>query len=211
MTQLQHAGKIIFICSHILRCELIFNFISFCDSEKAAAVILVLAKRVDGDTFSTLLQYATTWLYAATENGQGASSVFSPDTRSLVRTGAQIAGLLVSCRPESAKKSGMIAPSLLSVQKSLHAAITSVESLKDGDDLAIEFDVALSSSSHHVGSEAGGADMWALAYHLLLYLEKLLTNVGPAADAAILSMNAVVSGEIPMLMCTVQEALLYPH
>ena len=64
-------------------------------------------------------------------------------------------------------------------------------------------------SSSITGGEAGGVEFWALGYHLLLFLEKLLRVLNDSAEHVIVS--CVISKKLPPVMEVAQEALLYPH
>jgi hypothetical protein len=180
--------------------------ISVC-REKAAEVLLALARRTDPESFKTLLDYATTWLFAADSDS---NSILLKDVRSLVRTGSQIAGLLIQARPDLVKKASMITASVESVRKSLQSVISATASLRDDDEVPeSELENAAILALSQTGSAVGGVELWASAYHLLLFLEKVLSSIPSAADAALT--KSVAPSSTPELMCVVQEALLYPH
>jgi U3 small nucleolar RNA-associated protein 20 len=175
--------------------------------EKAAEIITALARRIDGELFKILLDYSITWLSVVSNESM---SILSVEVSARVRTGSQIASILVSARPELAKKFSIVSSSVQTVREHLVAIISSTsEALKD-DDIVVEseFVGASNPSTSHNGSEAGGTETWAVVYHLILFLEKLLISLTNSAEKAILKTS---SSKGPELMCVIQEALLYPH
>lgn len=124
-------------------------------------------------------------------------------------------GLLVSSRPDLVKKAGIVAKTIKQSHLVLNMIVSVSEGIKDDDDIQesekLVFDISRSASTVS-GSEVGGAELWALAYHLLLYLQVLLTGpLGNSSDqvfqASVVTVNSIES----TAMEVIQEALLYPH
>merc|ERR1711871_488392 len=173
---------------------------------KVADVIISILRKVDAPTYNSLLEYSTTWLYS------GKDGKFHSESKALIRTGAQVAGLLVEAHPDLFKKFGVMSDVVECVRNTLLVILREAEPAQDGEDLEPyigESDSLTISMSPLTGGEAGGVEFWALGYHLLLFLEKFFKALSVSAENVITSCG--ISKKYPPIMEVAQEALLYPH
>ena len=94
--------------------------------EAAADVIASLARRVSPDTVNTLIQYSMRWLSSSSNESCGDMDA---STRAIVRTGSQVAGLMVATRPDLFRKLGFVLQSVASARAVL---ITLLRVMKGG-------------------------------------------------------------------------------
>lgn len=82
--------------------------------QKCAEVIVHLVRRVDAQTYNSLLEYTTTWLNAGRDDGE-----MTHEARSLIRTGAQMAGLMVEARSDLFKKATGVMSGLVELVRTI--------------------------------------------------------------------------------------------
>ena len=94
--------------------------------------------------------------------------------RALVRTGSQVAGLMVTTRPDLFKKLGFVMQAVASARATLVALLR----VMDGSGEKRGSLEKRETSKHDEGQgDGGGAESWAVSYHLLVLIEKLVLSV----------------------------------
>jgi len=160
-------------------------------------------------------EYVIKWISAALPStsstaAENAATLLDVQKKSLVRTGSQIAGLIVKGRPDMCKRDGHISKLVQSVHFYLkelllytqggEGAHSRERNSLDKRELA-KFDEGQ--------GELGRADTtWGLIYHLVCLVEQLYLNLPAAADHAVTHIN---DGIASPLMELLQESLLFPH
>lgn len=140
--------------------------------EAAADVIASLARRVSPDTVNTLIQYSMRWLSSSSGSGSEGSGDMDASARAIVRTGSQVAGLMVSTRPDLFKKLGFVLQTVASVRAVL---ITLLQVMKGGVERGLKrgsLEKREISKEDEGKGDGGGAEAWAVSYHLLVLIEK---------------------------------------
>lgn len=112
-------------------------------------------------------------------SGEGIAN--SAQARALVRTGSQVAGLMVSTRPDLFKKLGFVLQTVASVRAMLVALLKVMNSSGAGTGGGVGEDrerkrgslERRETSKYEEGQgDGGGAESWAVSYHLLVLVEK---------------------------------------
>ena len=110
-------------------------------------------------------------------SGEGIAN--SAQARALVRTGSQVAGLMVSTRPDLFKKLGFVLQTVASVRAMLVALLKVMNSSGAGAGVGEDRERKRGSlerretSKYEEGQgDGGGAESWAVSYHLLVLVEK---------------------------------------
>ena len=135
--------------------------------EAAADVIASLARRVDPDIVSTFIRYAMKWLSSCA--GGSGSAGDSAQARALVRTGSQVAGLMVTTRPDLFKKLGFVMQAVASVRSTL---VTLLRVMEGSGEKRGSLEKRETSKHDEGQGDGGGAESWAVSYHLLVLIEK---------------------------------------
>ena len=134
--------------------------------------------------------------------------------RALVRTGSQVAGLLVMARPDLFKRQGYVlqtatlAHSLLITLLGLHRGSGQGSHLEGTTGGASLSKRELSRYENEGQGDGGGAEAWAVSYHLLVLLERLYVHLPAAIDHVVTHPS---DDTMVPLMEAVQEAMLFPH
>lgn len=188
--------------------------------EQAAAVIVALARKVGTDTVLQLQEYALKWLGAALPAAQSTAAagiehsavkLLELQVKSLVRTGAQIASLVVQARPDMCKRDNHIAKLVQSVHHYLYVLLKHAQSSESSRQRNSIEKRELSSYEEGQG-ELGRADScWSMLYHLVCLCEQLYVHLPAAADYAVTHAQMDGSADFVPLMELVQESLLFPH
>jgi hypothetical protein len=185
--------------------------------EQAAAVLVALVRKVSTETVLQFQEYVLKWLNSglpstddasssSTSSAAAATFLQSP-AKALVRTGAQVAGLIIKARPDICKRDNHIDKLVQAVHYFLGILLThSASSASAAQHLAHSsgsgsgsFTSSSSSSSlekrelcrsgqevEGQGADLGRADeCWLLVYHLVCVCEQLYLNLPAAADYAI--------------------------
>eukprot|EP01041_Mallomonas_annulata_P001346 gene1346-2596_t len=194
--------------------------------KKAGDVILGLIRRVSIDITVQCQEYVTRWLSdgnntSSTNNRTTEDNKVTNDStqkKPLIRTGAQIAGLLVSGRPDLFKKNNNVPIFVNFIYKHLSVLVGSDPYIHNvSPEVSREY---LAKSLEKDEEECvGGTDSWVVIYHLLMLLEKFFLHLPGATDMAVThppsndSSNSSNTGNTASssLMDIVQEALVYPH
>ena len=183
--------------------------------ESAGDVIATLTRRVQPEIVGTCLQYAMKWLASGATSTEGASgAVPTSQARALVRTGSQVAGLLVMTRPDLFKRQGYVlqtvsvAHSLLVTLLGLHKGSGQGSHLEGKTGGASLSKRELSRYENEGQGDGGGAETWAVSYHLLVVLERMYMHLPAAIDHVVTHPS---DGTMVSLMEVVQEAMLFPH
>ena len=135
--------------------------------EAAADVIAALARRVNTDIVSTFIRYAMKWLSSSGDNvGTNAQA------RALVRTGSQVAGLMVTTRPDIFKKLGFVMQTVASVRSVLVTLLGVMGSGEERDKKRGSLEKRETSKCEEGQGDGGGSESWAVSYHLLVLLER---------------------------------------
>jgi len=176
--------------------------------EAAANVIISICRRVSVEFVTSLIGYATQWL-----SSDISSMTVDPQKRAIVRTGAQVAGIICSARPDVFKRNQTVSKTISLSMTALYHMIEAADFVNNrikrrGVDMA----------KHSEGEgEGGGLEAWAVIYYLLCYLEQVFTHLPAAADNAfthvmpnVISPSNPVLAELP-LMGLILETLLFPH
>lgn len=135
--------------------------------EAAADVIASLARRVDPDIVSTFIRYAMKWLSSSVEGTGSAGG--NAQARALVRTGSQVAGLMVTTRPDLFKKLGFVMQAVASVRATL---VTLLRVMEGSGEKRGSLEKRETSKHDEGQGDGGGAESWAVSYHLLVLIEK---------------------------------------
>ena len=183
--------------------------------EQAAAVIVALVRKVSTDTVMQFQEYVIKWLSAALPSAtssaeENTASLLDPQRKSLVRTGSQIAGLIVKGRPDMCKRDGHVSKLVQSVHFYLKALLLYTHGGEGAHSRERNsLDKRELSKFDEGQGELGRADTtWGLVYHLVCMIEQLYLNLPAAADHAITHLN---DGVAAPLMELLQESLLFPH
>lgn len=140
--------------------------------EAAADVIASLARRVSPDTVNTLIQYSMRWLSGSSSSGSEGSGDMDASARAIVRTGSQVAGLMVSTRPDLFKKLGFVLQSVASVRAVLITLLRVMKGGVEGGMKRGSLEKREISKEDEGKGDGGGAEAWAVSYHLLVLIEK---------------------------------------
>jgi hypothetical protein len=165
--------------------------------EQAAAVIVALARKVSSETVLQFQEYVLKWLAQSAQ-----ASAASAQSLSLVRTGAQIAGLLVKGRPEMCKRDNHLAKLMKAVHFHMQALLQHTQGSGE------------QAKADEGEGELGRADScWGVLYHLVSLCEQLYVNLPAAADHAVTHIASdTPHAKSPVaLMELMQESLLFPH
>ena len=183
--------------------------------EQAAAVIVALVRKVGTDTVLQFQEYVIKWLSAALPSStstadENAANLLDTQRKSLVRTGSQIAGLIVKGRPDICKRDGHISKLVQSVHFYLKALLLYTHGGEGAHSRERNsLDKRELSKFDEGQGELGRADTsWGLIYHLVCLVEQLYLNLPAAADHAVTHISDAVSSPLMELM---QESLLFPH
>ena len=108
-------------------------------------------------------------------SGEGIAN--SAQARALVRTGSQVAGLMVSTRPDLFKKLGFVLQTVASVRAMLVALLKVMNSSgggvgEDRERKRGSLERRETSKYEEGQGDGGGAESWAVSYHLLVLVEK---------------------------------------
>ena len=105
--------------------------------------------------------------------GEGIAN--NAQARALVRTGSQVAGLMVATRPDLFKKLGFVLQTVASVRAMLVALLKVMNSSGAGEDRERKrgsLEKRETSKYEEGQGDGGGAESWAVSYHLLVLVEK---------------------------------------
>ena len=194
----------------------------------AGDVLVYLTRRCSTDKATSCLTYALNWLgvsnwkdsisqpknksrkslSGANEN-IAAAEQGSIEIKPIIRTGAQVLSLIVVGRPDMVKKSKCL-PSVFGWLRRLLFKLVDVDEGSDNKKRNSLQRRELSNPNECEGEgDASGVTTWSILYHSLLLLEKLFKCLPGETDAAVLSQK--LEPNLPFLLDTVQETLLYPH
>ena len=135
--------------------------------EAAADVIASLARRVSPDTVNTLIQYSMRWL-----SSSSSSTDIDASARAIVRTGSQVAGLMVATRPDIFKKLGFVLQTVASVRAVLITLLRVMRGGVEGGMKRGSLEKREIATEDEGKGDGGGAEAWAVSYHLLVLIEK---------------------------------------
>jgi hypothetical protein len=174
----------------------------------AADLVLALTRRLSPETVAQLQSFASKWLSTQLVDADG---FFDANSKALVRTGAQMQGLLVKARPELLKRSDSMRDIVASASQSFLALLSSGEAGPSRVKGSI-WKREMSKFGEGQG-DSGGSDAWAVIYQLLGLLENLYTSLPSTTDHAVTHLTASGADldRSVLLMEQVQEAMLFPH
>lgn len=187
----------------------------------AGEVVAVLSRKVNVDIFGMFVDYSWKWMVA--------SELFSSQSLSVLRAGAQVLTVLVSCRSDLFKKSNRVSQTVSLCLQSLNNLIALSSEFQDLT--KAESGAAAASTSSEGGKHAkvvrrgslmkrematadegrgeyGGSDEWIVIYHILQLLETLFTHLPSATD---LAFTHPPPSAAYLALEIIQESLLYPH
>ena len=136
--------------------------------EAAADVVASLARRVSPDTVNTLIQYSMRWLSSSSSS----STHIDASARAIVRTGSQVAGLMVATRPDIFKKLGFVLQTVASVRAVLITLLRVMRGGVEGGMKRGSLEKREIAKEDEGKGDGGGAEAWAVSYHLLVLIEK---------------------------------------
>ena len=136
--------------------------------EAAADVVASLARRVSPDTVNTLIQYSMRWLSSSSSSG----THIDASARAIVRTGSQVAGLMVATRPDIFKKLGFVLQTVASVRAVLITLLRVMRGGVEGGMKRGSLEKREIAKEDEGKGDGGGAEAWAVSYHLLVLIEK---------------------------------------
>lgn len=173
--------------------------------QAAAELIVTIVRKVSSEIVNQLIDYSLKWLAAPLVDVQGR---FDANAKALVRTGAQVASLLVK---GSAKqfKNDKITRIITAASSALVALLQSAEA-GPGREKGSIAKREMSTMEEGEG-DSGGSDAWAVVYQLLCMLESFYQNVNTAVDAMVTQLTDEKTGAPVMLMELIQEAMVFPH
>ena len=209
----------------------------------ASDVIIALMRRCTPEKVSQCLKYSLQWMGIGEIPAAGSSStprrkskgkgrrssveheddleqhqatMKNLEIKPLMRTGAQVLGLIIAGRPEVVKKSKTLPNVTYTIRALLHRLLELSNDGTSGTGTGTrrkslqkrELSVAGQNEGEGDG-DGGGVTTWSLLYHTLLLTEKLFLHLPQDIDSAILSHH--VEEDLPIFMETVQECMLYPH
>jgi len=173
----------------------------------AAETILCLGRRIDNETLSSMVAFVLKWMDSGSNAAAGAGGTSLPESsRALVRTGAQVAGLLVKARPDTFKKANMLNATVKLIRRHLSTLLGDASSGTKGKLVTFE-----EAQGEGEGENGGGVEEWAVSYHCMCLLEGLYAHLPSLVDSALASPGAGASATDAPLMNYVLEGLLYPH
>ena len=142
--------------------------------EAAADVIASLARRVSPDTVNTLIQYSMRWLSSSSSRSSSSegSNDIDASARAIVRTGSQVAGLMVATRPDIFKKLGFVLQTVASVRAVLITLLRVMKGGVEGGMKRGSLEKREIAKEDEGKGDGGGAEAWAVSYHLLILIEK---------------------------------------
>jgi len=199
----------------------------------ASDVIVALMRRCSPDKVALCLRYCWTWMGVQDVSGQsavtprrkskgrlstGSMDIISTDIaknieiKPLMRTGAQVLGLIVTGRPDVVKKSKTVPTLVYTIRALLHKLLALSEEGPVAEGVRRKSlqkrELSIAGQSEGDG-DGGGVTAWCLLYHSLLLTEKFFVHLPSDIDACIMSHE--VEPDLPLFMEIVQESLLYPH
>eukprot|EP01034_Spumella_vulgaris_P023353 gene23353-29566_t len=174
----------------------------------AADLVVSLTRRLSPETVAQLQGFASKWLGTELVDSNG---FYDSNSKALVRTGAQMQGLLVKSRPELLKRSDSMREIVAFTSQSFLALLSSGEAGPSRIKGSI-WKREMSKFGEGQG-DSGGSDAWAVIYQLLGLLENLYSSLPSATDFAIthLTNSDADIDRSTLLMEQVQEAMLFPH
>ena len=232
-----------------------FHYFSYLVQDESAScrkaageVILVLSRRASLDIVNSLIEYAWKWMtHTPKEDGEsvnqshtkfegkkpsdlqdagGSDAMMSSQKRLLVRTGAQVADLLVKGRVDVFKKNKRVEQFTSSLGESLRSLVDQAQRSKVAREEATsetERETKPQNSYNESQEESvdtvayAGSDEWTVIYHLLRFLETLMTHLETSTHKAL---RALLSPDSHLSLTdeakddvieSVHEALLYSH
>jgi U3 small nucleolar RNA-associated protein 20 len=174
---------------------------------RAGDVITMLIRRCSVEMATQCWNYSLQWLGIQNEPGeletyQGRCVDISQ--RPLMRTGAQVAGIVVGSRHDIIKRN-MVNNILLMMT----ALLTQFALVENKIDLEQEQETAVVTENEGDGN-VGGLETWALLYHFLTLLERLFEQLPLVVEKSIVMIQK--SDNPPRhLFELLEEAMLFPH
>ena len=104
--------------------------------------------------------------------GSEGSGDMDASARAIVRTGSQVAGLMVSTRPDLFKKLGFVLQTVASVRAVLITLLRVMKGGVEGGMKRGSLEKREISKEDEGKGDGGGAEAWAVSYHLLVLIEK---------------------------------------
>lgn len=203
----------------------------------ASDVVVALMRRCSPEKVSMCLKYSLQWIgigdiptgntnnsntprtkgkgrrssvEAETMSSQSQEAMKNIEIKPLIRTGAQVLGLIIAGRPDVVKKSKTISNVVYTMRALLHRLLSLNNDGTDGGRRQSLQKRELSVAGQQEGEgDVGAVTTWSILYHTLLLTEKIFTHLPQDIDSAILSHQA--EDDLPLFMETVQESMLYPH
>jgi hypothetical protein len=171
-----------------------------------AQIILNIARRSSPESVNILTGYALKWLSSDMN-----SDIPSEQTKALVRTGSQVAGILLAGRPDIFKKGNGLQQTVTFVKQALNKLMKQ-HALDDEGGRRGSLEKREMSKTEEGLGESGGVETWAVIYHLLMLFEQAFTHLPAATDFACTHIsNEETTSQGPMLMESIQETMLFPH
>jgi hypothetical protein len=173
---------------------------------RAADVIKILIRRSSPELATQCWSYSLQWLGVQGDSGQlenYQARCVDITQRPLLRTGAQVAGLLVSSRHDIVKR-GAINNILLMIK----AAITEFALVDNTNETP---DTTTKDTENEEEGNVGGLEPWSLLYHLLTLLEKLYDQLPAIVEKSIAAIQRTDHSSSFFMLELIEEAMLFPH
>lgn len=185
-------------------------------------IIITLIKRIDNDICSQLLNFTLKWLE---------TSLISSDTanaKALVRTGSQVASLIITAKPDFFKKSVDFKRIIAVIRDALVLMLIQAGELSwvvSQTERTKRQTRDIRDQDEGNGND-GGLEPWAVIYHLLILVENLFSNLSTATETVVQELcefsleiklfcqsqyGYILPNKASLLMELVQESLLFPH
>ena len=183
--------------------------------EHAAQVIIALLRRASGETVAQCIDFASQWM-GIRSNGTVSRDINRP----LLRTGAQVIGLVVTARPDLVKRGRTTVAILDRIRCTCHMLLGTFQTEGKGNrrQSLQKREMTTGAGVVEGSGDGGGMETWSLLYHLLSLLERMLTHLPGVVDRTLMALegesevDALQSDDMaPILLEVVQEAMLFPH
>jgi len=216
--------------------------------EKAAAVIISLIRKINTDSVLQFIDFVQLWLNSGRASAtttlttttiissNSSRESMTPQNKMLIRTGSQVANLIVQARPDICKRDGHVSSFIQSVHHYLSILLipsssSSSSSTTSSSSLLVNKTrmrnsldkLEMAKFDEGMGAMGRADDDWVIIYHLLCLCEQLYIHLPSATDYAVTHVTlreTCSSTDVDILpdwcrtiplMELIQESLLFPH
>jgi U3 small nucleolar RNA-associated protein 20 len=174
---------------------------------RAGDVMTTLIRRCSVEMATQCWNYSLQWLGIQNEPGQLESyqaRCIDITQRPLMRTGAQVAGIVVGSRHDIIKRN--VVNNILLMMSAVLTQFALVEN-KTSSEQEQETSIVLENEGD---GNVGGLETWALLYHFLTLLERLCEQLPLVVEKSILAIQKTDNSPRHMFEL-LEEAMLFPH